>query len=326
MDLLKNMVFRQVDRSKFKELNMNWKSITRSLEKIDEKPLRFLRYFIMANYDTSSEKDGILREDQIYTWLSNNNAQCHYEEAPFQFVQKMAQNVELYVKCRMPDDKSEGNVHLKNIPLLAGKSYKLHLMLLLAASNMNPDALASFKAILESVVYYTVIDKIATNVTERTFASWCKDIRNIVTIEDLDRFVKDTLIPTVNDWKLDNKDDPSNSIQHQQIMLMEYAKSRHFPNPTYFIDDGYSGVEFNNRPGFQRMLAEIEAGHVEVVITKDLSRLGRNSSLTGLYINYTFPQYGVRYIAINDHFDTIDPNSTDSDMAGIKNWFNDSLA
>ena len=73
MDLLKNMVFRQVDRSKFKELNMNWKSITRSLEKIDEKPLRFLRYFIMANYDTSSEKDGILREDQIYTWLSNNN-------------------------------------------------------------------------------------------------------------------------------------------------------------------------------------------------------------------------------------------------------------
>lgn len=117
------------------------------------------------------------------------------------------------------------------------------------------------------------------------------------------------------------KDDPSNSIQHQQVMLMEYAISQHFPNPTFFIDDGYSGVDFSNRPGFQKMLAEIEAGHVEVVITKDLSRLGRNSSLTGLYINYTFPQYGVRYIAINDHFDTIDPNSTDSDMAGIKNWF-----
>ena len=122
------------------------------------------------------------------------------------------------------------------------------------------------------------------------------------------------------------KDDPSNSIQHQQIMLMEYAKSRHFPNPTYFVDDGYSGVEFNNRPGFQKMLAEIEAGHVEVVITKDLSRLGRNSSLTGLYINYTFPQYGVRYIAVNDHFDTIDPNSTDNDIAGIKNWFNEFFA
>lgn len=73
------------------------------------------------------------------------------------------------------------------------------------------------------------------------------------------------------------------------------------------------------------MLAEIEAGRVAVCCTKDLSRLGRNSSLTGLYINFTFPKYNVRYIAINDHFDTIDPNSTDSDIAGIKNWFNEFL-
>lgn len=65
MDLLKNMVFCQVDRSKFKELNMNWKEITRALESIEEKPLRFLRYFIMASYNTSAVKDGILREDQI---------------------------------------------------------------------------------------------------------------------------------------------------------------------------------------------------------------------------------------------------------------------
>ena len=74
------------------------------------------------------------------------------------------------------------------------------------------------------------------------------------------------------------------------------------------------------------MLAEIEAGRVAVCCTKDLSRLGRNSSLTGLYINFTFPKYNVRYIAINDHFDTIDPNSTDSDIAGIKNWFNEFFA
>ena len=88
----------------------------------------------------------------------------------------------------------------------------------------------------------------------------------------------------------DERAGESLSIENQQVMLMEYAKSQHFPNPTFFIDDGYSGVDFSNRPGFQKMLAEIEAGHVEVVITKDLSRLGRNSSLTGLYINYTFPQ------------------------------------
>ena len=118
----------------------------------------------------------------------------------------------------------------------------------------------------------------------------------------------------------DERAGESLSIENQKDMLLRYAREHHFPNPTFFVDDGVSGVTYD-RPGFQAMLAEIEAGHVEVVITKDLSRLGRNSSLTGLYINYTFPQYGVRYIAINDHFDTIDPNSTDSDMAGIKNRF-----
>ena len=63
-----------------------------------------------------------------------------------------------------------------------------------------------------------------------------------------------------------------------------------------------------------------------VCITKDLSRLGRNSSLTGLYINFTFPKCRVRHIAINDNLDIIDPNSTDNDMAGIKNWFNEFFA
>lgn len=59
------------------------------------------------------------------------------------------------------------------------------------------------------------------------------------------------------------------------------------------------------------------------MLTKDFSRLGRNSSLTGLYINFTFPKYSVRYIAINDHFDTIDTNSNDNDVADIKNWVNE---
>ena len=100
---------------------------------------------------------------------------------------------------------------------------------------------------------------------------------------------------TKDEKRPSSKEDPSNSIQHQQAMLMQYAKSNHFPTPTFFIDDGWSGVSFE-MPGFQKMLAEIEAGYVSTVISinKDLSRLGRNSSLTGLYINYTFPQYGVR--------------------------------
>ena len=123
----------------------------------------------------------------------------------------------------------------------------------------------------------------------------------------------------------DDRAGESLSIENQKAMLLQYAREHHFPNPTFFVDDGVSGVTYD-RPGFQAMLAEIEAGRVAVAITKDLSRLGRNSALTGLYTNFTFPQNGVRFIAINDNYDTIDPNRVDNDFAGIKNWFNEFYA
>lgn len=86
----------------------------------------------------------------------------------------------------------------------------------------------------------------------------------------------------------DANEGDSNSITNQKDILLRYAKEHRFPNPTFFVDDGYSGTNYD-RPGFQQMLSEIEAGKVAVVLSKDLSRLGRNSSLTGLYINFTFP-------------------------------------
>ena len=115
------------------------------------------------------------------------------------------------------------------------------------------------------------------------------------------------------------------SIEHQKAMLLQYAKEHHFPNPVFFVDDGYSGTNYD-RPGFQSMLDEIEAGNVAIALSKDLSRLGRNSALTGLHTNFTFPQHGVRYIAITDNYDTADPNSINNDFAGNKNWFNEFYA
>ena len=84
------------------------------------------------------------------------------------------------------------------------------------------------------------------------------------------------------------------SIENQKSMLLQYCKEHHFPNPLFFVDDGYSGTTYE-RPGFQKMLDEIEAGKVGVVLTKDLSRLGRNSALTGLYTNFTFPRRGRKF-------------------------------
>ena len=123
----------------------------------------------------------------------------------------------------------------------------------------------------------------------------------------------------------DALDGESNSISNQKRILCAYAKDHHFLNPVFFVDDGYSGTDFD-RPGFQEMLDEIEADHVAVVLTKDLSRLGRNSTMTGMFINITFAKHNVRYIAINDNFDTQNQNSVDNGFAGIRMWFNEFYA
>ena len=115
------------------------------------------------------------------------------------------------------------------------------------------------------------------------------------------------------------------SIENQKTILTQYAKEHRFPNLQFYVDDGYSGTNYD-RPGFQSMMDDVQAGKVGVVLTKDLSRLGRNSALTGLYTNFTFPENGVRYIAINDNFDTADQTSINNDFAGIKNWFNEFYA
>ena len=115
------------------------------------------------------------------------------------------------------------------------------------------------------------------------------------------------------------------SIENQKRILEAYAKEHRFPNPVFFVDDGYSGTDFD-RPGFQSMLNEIESDHVAVLLTKDLSRLGRNSTMTGMFINITFAKHAVRYIAINDNFDSANQNSVDNDFAGIRMWFNEFYA
>lgn len=114
----------------------------------------------------------------------------------------------------------------------------------------------------------------------------------------------------------------SESIQNQKLILQKYADEHHFFNTRFFVDDGFSGVSFE-REGLQAMLHEVEAGNVATVITKDLSRLGRNYLKTGELIEIVFPEYEVRYIAINDGVDTA---REDNEFTPLRNWFNEFYA
>ena len=109
------------------------------------------------------------------------------------------------------------------------------------------------------------------------------------------------------------------SIQTQKAMLSQYAEEKGFLNCEFFVDDGYSGTNFN-RPDFKRMLAMVEKGQVGTVIVKDLSRLGRNYLMTGNYTEILFPEYKVRFIAINDN---VDSEMGDNEFAPFKNIINE---
>ena len=112
----------------------------------------------------------------------------------------------------------------------------------------------------------------------------------------------------------------SNSIVHQKEMLAKYAKEHGFTNTEFYVDDGYSGTNFN-RPDFQRMMSDVEEGKIRTVIVKDMSRFGRDYIMVGYYTEIYFGNCNVRFIAVNDG---VDSNvQTENDLTPFKNVFNE---
>lgn len=118
----------------------------------------------------------------------------------------------------------------------------------------------------------------------------------------------------------DGKDNESMSISNQKLLLKDFAEKNGMFNCEFYVDDGFTGRNFN-RPAFQRMINDIEAGRIGCVITKDLSRLGRNYIESGSYMEVFFPKHNVRYIAITDNYDSL--NKQEMDIAPFKNILND---
>lgn len=115
----------------------------------------------------------------------------------------------------------------------------------------------------------------------------------------------------------------SNSIVNQKAILKKYADDHGFANTAYFVDDGYSGTNFD-RPDWQRLLGMIDEGRIGTIIVKDMSRLGRDYLQVGMYTEMVFPNNDIRFIAINNGVDSA--NQVDNDMTPFINIFNEFYA
>ena len=120
----------------------------------------------------------------------------------------------------------------------------------------------------------------------------------------------------------DGTESESNSIGNQKKLLSQKAKEMGLTDTKYYVDDGYTGTNFN-RPGFQQLIDDIEIGLVSAVMVKDLSRLGRDYVSVGNYTDSYFPEHNVRFIAVND---AIDSDEGESEIAPFKNILNEMYA
>lgn len=122
--------------------------------------------------------------------------------------------------------------------------------------------------------------------------------------------------------KDDERAGESLSIENQKLILTKYCAEQGWNIIDTYVDDGYSGTSFD-RPAVQRLLEDAKTGIINLIIVKDLSRFGRNYIQVGQYIDYIFPTYNIRFIALNDNVDTLNVNSTAMDMMPIMNVFNE---
>lgn len=212
MDLLKNLIFRQVSRSQFDKLKEKWQNFIQILEKNDEKPLRFLRYFIVSNYpsvNNSYSKDkpeNVMREDLIYDWMHDHADLCEYNKDPFGFVQRLTENAQCYVNfAKGKDVEGNDNPHLKNIIFLGGSAFRQHLILLLTARDFEPDMFDYLAKNLETYLFYYLFTREQAKIYEKQFGKWNLTLKDVHTKAELINFVQSQMKPEIDKKEVEYK-------------------------------------------------------------------------------------------------------------------------
>lgn len=267
MDLLKNLLFTQVKQAQFTQLKDEWKKITKPLEKEREKPLRFLRYFLMANYVIKNGRgDAVVREDEIYDWfvVKENAELCDYSNKPFEFVRKVIRNVEHYLAFAggMGND-GKPSLAMDSLKRLAGGAFSLHYVLLLAAASFPKPLFDHFVAQLESFLFYYIFTKTPTKDLERNFSHWADELRAIAEISDpqkqkaqLNAFVAERFEKNMTGKSQELAD----ALKRFTLYSMQQYRTRYLlARLTQHVDMAFSGLK---APGTLEPFTKLEIEHI----------------------------------------------------------------
>jgi hypothetical protein len=267
MDLLKNLLFTQVKQQQFTQLKDEWKKITKPLEKGKEKPLRFLRYFLMANYAIKNRRgDAVVREDEIYDWFvdKNNAALCDYASKPFDFIRKVIRNVEHYLGfANGLGNDGKPSLAMDSLKRLTGGAFSLHYVLLLVAANFPKPLFDHFVNQLESFLFYYIFTKTPTKDLERSFSLWADELRMIAAESDavkqrvaMNGFVTDRFEKNM----AAKSQELSDALKRMSLYSMQQYRTRYLlARITQHVDMAYSGVK---APGSLGPYTSLEIEHI----------------------------------------------------------------
>ena len=191
MDLLKNLLFMKADRDQFDNLKNTWKDLQDVIFDMNEKPLRFLRYFILSRYKMTISRS-VLREDEIYAWLSKNEQRCGFGNDPIAFAGELLDAARDYYNFWKKDVDPSGSKspYLQSLRLLAGGATRQHLILLLAGRHLPRKLFNRLVREIENMLFVSFVTHEPAKDLERNFARWAGRLRKVRDKDDLSSFIK----------------------------------------------------------------------------------------------------------------------------------------
>lgn len=195
MDLLKNLMFIRADETQHHKLREQWRAIVDTLSGCGEKPLRFLRYYILSQYGDQVDANRGIREEEIYKWFSDNERVCGIDRSPLSFVDALlsaAKAYALFVNHR--DHEGRENHYLANVSAMSN-SATLHFILLLAARHLDEECFTELTRQIENLYFCYLLTREQSKVFERSFTRWAKDVARVRSRQELDGFVSQEIAP-----------------------------------------------------------------------------------------------------------------------------------
>lgn len=246
MDLLKNLLFMKTDSKDYAKLKGRWEKLVKTLDRCKEKPLRFLRYYIMAHHEIDYHRG--IREDEIYAWFVANSAKCGIDDGPLAFVDRLTECAQAhanFLACK--DAQGQENRYLRNLALLGG-ALRQQYILLLAGRGLSPDLFGRLCRAIENLFFCYIITREPTKTFERNFARWSADLRQVNSPQALDAFIAKYFVPDMES-RADRFDFAFRELTQDRIQqyrmryilakFTQYVEELAWGNPAYGRLDHY---------------------------------------------------------------------------------------